>query len=346
MIFARDMRPSDGIRLDFSPARPVKRGGEDGPSSNTGQKGASDEGIIDYLTLVIPRDKAAERGLSDLNFLVHTLFGVRDELRITPLREKRWQFYQLSALILDREGELVGRIGVGGNHDTICVSLSGAGCRYIASRDALYLHAQALHARISRIDCAHDDVDGRLLNVHRLRERAHAGDFAQGGRPPSLRFLSDEGSGTGSTLYVGGKGHKELCIYEKGKQLGLTESPWVRAEVRLYGKHMEIPLDVLLRPMEYMRGAYDVLAELLVGASNSIKSVRAIAAANAESMVRWMRRQIGQSVGLLRAALGDEWAEFMQTRIARDGRPARFRGLPKDAEFYTSIRSQLCPASS
>ena len=35
--------------------------------------------------------------------------------------------------------------------------------------------------------------------------------------------------------------------------------------MRLYGKHMEIPLDVLLNPGAYLRGSYSALHDLIKG---------------------------------------------------------------------------------
>jgi DNA relaxase NicK len=91
------------------------------------------------------------------------------------------------------------------------------------------------------------NVDERLLDGGKiLRSQMAALELTK------TRFISDEGHGTGCTLYVGGKGHKELCIYEKGKQQGMPESPWVRMEVRLYGKHVEgraVPVDALRDPV-------------------------------------------------------------------------------------------------
>jgi hypothetical protein len=97
---------------DFSPVEPVKTG----PGSNTGQKVGEGAGaLIDYLTVVLPRSKIEERGLSDLSHLMASIFGTSRTLMVTALREKSWQFYRLSSVIVDRDGELCGRIGMDGN---------------------------------------------------------------------------------------------------------------------------------------------------------------------------------------------------------------------------------------
>lgn len=326
--------------VTFSPVAAGEKVGavEIGPRSNTGQKGGA---LIDYLTVVIPRSRIEERGLGDLRNLLGALFGFRGEVVNGPLRERPWQFYPHSAVLVDREGELVGRIGAGGNGDTICISLSGMGTRWVRNWHTCAMHLQALRGKISRCDVAFDDYEGECLDVHVLRDRASAGDFAQGGRPPASRFLSDEGNGSGCTLYVGGKGHKELCVYEKGKQLGVPGSKWVRAEVRLYGKHTVLPFDVLTNPLTYLLGSYTVLAEIIKGVCTRLRTVRKQVEVSAEALVTWAKRQLGPSLHVLREALGSEWAEFVQTRIVREGTPGRFRGIAKGDRLTELLRSEL-----
>jgi len=334
---------------DFSPVAAGEKvrsgGGEVGPGSNTGQKGPS-AAIIDYLTLVLPASSLEEFRCSKVDLLIYKLFGFRGEVVAGAIREKNWNFYPLSAVLTDRDGEMVGRIGLGGNKETVCVSLSGAGCKWVKDWRVTFNAAVQLKAKISRIDCAHDDYEGKRLDVHALRERAAAGDFCEGGCPPRHRFMSDEGHGTGSTLYVGGKGHKELCVYEKGKQMGLPTSPWVRAEVRLYGKHVEVPLDVLLDPGAYLRGAYSVMRELIQGVCTRLRTIRKQVEVSAEAMVLWMNRQVGPALNVLRDAFGDSWAEFAEARVLRQGHPGRFRGIASGEPLANYVREELCRSAA
>ncbi|MFC5578048.1 replication initiation factor domain-containing protein [Lysobacter niabensis] len=334
---------------DFSPVTAGQKGGAEGigPGSNTGQKGGA---LIDYFTAVFSATHIEDFGLSKLSHLINTLFGFQGEVVCGAIRNKNWQFYPQSAVLMDREGEMVGRVGLGGNSNTICVSLSGAGTRWVRHWERVAIQMERLRGRLSRVDVAFDDYDGQTINVHAMRERACQGEFAQGGRPPAHRFLSDEGHGTGCTLYVGGKGHKELCIYEKGKQLGLSSSPWTRCEVRLYGKHVQLPLDVLTRPLDYLRGSYDVLGDLLrnvfAGMCTRIKTVRKAAEAAGEAMVQWANKQCGAAVGVLIRAFGPSWPEFVENRIARESDPGRFRGIAKGPKLAELLRGELqCPSS-
>lgn len=329
----------------FSPDGPRKPAA--GPGSNTGQKVSA---LVDYLTVVISMTSCEDAGLARLDHLLQTVFSFRDDVWCTQWQEKRWQFYGHSAVILDREGEMVGRAGRGSNGNTVCISLSGVGCQYVRNWSNVQQQLQRLGARITRCDVAWDDYEGQRLNVHALRELARNKAFMQGGTPPKWRFIDDEGCGTGSTLYVGGKGHKELCVYEKGKQLGFKNSPWVRGEVRLYGKHAEVPLDILSDPMAFLRGAYDVLAELLLDvatdACTRIKTERAKVEATGEAMVEFLYRQVGPSLNVLLEAFGGSWADFMQHRVVRQGSPGRFRGIAKGERLAQLLREELCRAVS
>ena len=333
---------ADGTFSPVAAGQKSREGGAVGPGSNTGQKGGA---LIDYFTATFPASHIEERGLSKLSHLLNTLFGFQGEVACGALRNRNWQFYPMSAVLLDREGNQVGRIGCGGNGNTICVSLSGAGTRWVKHWDRVAIQMRELRGRLSRVDVAFDDYEGKTVNVHDMRERACKGDFAQGGRPPAHRFLSDEGHGTGSTLYVGGKGHKELCIYEKGKQLGLETSPWTRCEVRLYGKHVELPFDVLTRPLDYLRGAYDVLQEVITGWCERLKTVRKAAEVSGEAMVQWAHKQCGAAIGLLIRTFGSKWPEFVETRIARESDPGRFRGIAQGPRLAELLRGELqCPS--
>lgn len=324
------MTPPDGT---FSPAVPGKTvtAGSVGPSSNTGQK--SGGALIDFFTVVFSARVLEENRLTRADHILGTVFGIRDEIVAGPIHERSWNFYRLSCVLVDRAGEVVGRMGFDGNGETVCVSLSGAGTRWVRDwSHRVYLQLTRLQGRITRCDVAHDDIDGERINVRAMRALAKLGSFAEGGRPPKHRFIDDDGHDTGCTLYVGQKGHKELCIYEKGKQLGLPESRWTRVEARFYSKHLEgraVSLDVLRDPVAFLRGAYSVLASFIAGACERMRTEKAKAEASAVAMKRWMRTQCGKAIGMVFRAFGGDVlaaAEAMLT-LTRDGLPGRFKGV-------------------
>lgn len=334
--------------VDFSPTQPVERGGaatgEVGPGSNTGQKVG---GLVDAVTLVFSALTLEDWRLTQMPHLLARLFGFRDEVVAAPIRDRMWQFYPQSCVFVDREGEVVGKIGLGDRNGTVCISLMGTGTRWVRSWDNTARVVNELRGRITRCDVAFDDYHGEHLNVHALRDDALAGAFAEGGRPPGSRFISDEGSGKGCSLYVGSKGHKELNAYEKGKQLGNPASPWVRVECRMYAKHQFIPVEILTRPLDYLRGAYSHLSSLLVGVCTRIKTTRAQVEASAVALIRWAKTQMGPSLNLIAEAVGEGFAEFLREHIVREGHPGRFKGIAKGARLTELFREELaCHASA
>ncbi|UIT48321.1 replication initiation factor domain-containing protein [Xylella fastidiosa subsp. multiplex] len=332
-----------------------------GPNSNTGQKGvASSYPVsIDYLTVVFSYARLAEAGYFDEpRFLLYLLFGLNpDDVIVGSHTSVRWHFYNSSASIIDSNGDLVGKIGWDGNRDSYCISLTGSACRYIHDWSKVKRSLASLDARITRCDVAYDDYDGILGTVrhHEALAREHlapAGGcllFSSGGTPPRTRFLDDHGGGSGCTLYVGQRGHKQLCIYEKGKQLGVAESPWVRYEVRLYAKHAVIPFDLLEEPMRYLRGSYDYLCQLFsVVVASPVSRIRTVVKhveATGEAWVRWLRRQVGPALGVLRQALGCGFSDFIVDRVEREGVPSRFRRICRGGDLPAYLRETLLDCS-
>jgi phage replication initiation protein len=344
---------------DFSPLGPVKSP-VIGPGSNTGQKSTlpTRGALVDFLTVVFSADRLAERGLGRISLLLSGIFDLRpSDVRAGELHAKRWQFYKASAVIVDSNGELVGRIGAEGNGDTVCISLSGAACKYIRNWAAVRKQIEACGGRISRCDVAYDDYEGELGSVrqHEAKARAALTEsggcmlFASGGTPPKTKFLDDHGNGDGCTLYVGKKGHKQLCIYDKGMQLGVAGSPWVRYEARLYGKHCEISPDILTEPMRYLRGSYEYLQVLMAhigdGVACAVEYTKRAVEATGAAVVKWARRQLGPTLYVLSEAFGDGLTEFLRERVLREGMPTRFKRICKASNVAALVRETMNPTS-
>lgn len=357
---------------DFTPVGPGKRSaGEAGPNANRGQKvGVTGFAVgIDWLTATFPLSRLEECSATNLDFLAQFIFGGSSGLKVLRPSGRHFQFYTNSALIMDREGEMVGRIAFGGNRESMMVDLSGTGCRWVKSWAHVRLQLELLNARISRCDVAVDDFEGVSLDrslrgtaddLRALAERARDGLFKAGGRPPKTRFMDDHGSRSGCTLYVGKKGHKELCIYEKGREQKDETSPWLRYEQRFYGKHVGgedvdsargVPLEILTAPLRYFRGAHAFLASLcdslgLVDIARKLVVVKAKVEATANAMVTWLRTQCGPSINLLVRALGDEADVFVRKHLTRESLPSRMKGLGAANQLDQLVRQQLCHAFS
>jgi len=356
-------RPVDAF--EFSPVGPGKRaGGEMGPDANRGQKGRATGFAlgIDYLTVTFPLARLEECSLTDMDRLADFMFGSDAMLKVLRPTGRKLYRYDNSTVIVDREGELVGRVAWGGNADTMLVELSGEGCRWVSSWTHVHFQLEVLSARISRCDVAMDDFEGVSLNLRELAEDARAGLFKANGRPPKTNFRDDHGHNTGCTLYVGKKGHKELCVYEKGKQLKDETSPWLRVEQRFYGKHVGeeyaegaqvkrgLPLDIIIHPLRYFRGAHAYLAQLadrvgLKDIANKLTVVKAKVEASVIAGAKWFKTQAGSTLNVFYQALGEEADAFVRKHLTRESLPSRFKGLGAAESLNQLVRQQLCPVS-
>lgn len=180
------------------------------------------------------------------------------------------------------DGIQAGLVCWGGKNLGCYVSLSGTGCDAI---DMTRLH-EAIKGlpgiKITRIDLAHDDMTGKH-SIRTARKMLERGRFRTNGRPPAYMYVEsgnvqcktpdDEKCkkrkrygvmpDKGRSLYIGARtSGKLLRIYEKGKQLGMKNSPWVRWELELHSKDRVIPLDAMICPDKYLAGSYPALSFL------------------------------------------------------------------------------------
>jgi len=185
--------------------------------------------------------------------------------------------YQYSATLY-ADGVNAGIIAWGGKNLGCYVSFMGLGCDAL-DMARLYQEIKNIpEIKITRIDLAHDDYAGtRSINV--ARKLAKKGGFNSGGRPASymyiesghlnqkirkdlkkeFRFIPDKGR----SLYVGSReSGKLLRVYEKGIQMGNPKDKWVRWELELHSSQRIIPLDTMIKPSEFLAGAYPALSFL------------------------------------------------------------------------------------
>lgn len=158
----------------------------------------------------------------------------------------------------------------GGNSNTIWISLSGQGCSLV-DMSALHDLIAPLAPRLTRIDLAYDDLGGVISHDHWMAKCDNGDFFASRGTNPNIQRIINS-SPLGNTVNVGSlKNGKQICIYEKGKQLGDSSSPWVRVECRLRNVDRVIPLDVLKNPAPYFFGFSSAL--LCIKPTHSITKV-------------------------------------------------------------------------
>ena len=171
-------------------------------------------------------------------------------------------------------GEDYGKICIGGQRDTVLLMLSGTGCSLAPATWEHHMHhfldKVAKKPKITRIDLAHDDINGDYLDIHVLDDLETNNLFSCGGAPHDVANLGNwkhgDPNNNGLTLRLGKRTSGKLTrFYEKGKQLGDKDgkySKWVRAEVEFKSSDRVIPFDVLKDPSAYFMGAYPVFADL------------------------------------------------------------------------------------
>lgn len=217
-----------------------------------------------------------------------------------------------------------GEILWGGQHQrgTVHVVFRGEGCSRIENWPAIAGWLEEHRATLTRVDLAYDDYASETVSIERLREWYEAGEFNVGGRNPQARLVDDLGSGKGRTFYIGNRKNGKLFRgYEKGKQLGDSNSQWIRLECEWHSKGRVLPYAMLLRPGQYLAGAFRCLAFLSI-VQEKIKTVMRAAKISFDRAVLNARQQVGKLVNLMLSVSGGDYVEVVE-QLRRDGIPKR-----------------------
>lgn len=299
--------------------------------------------IIDWLTLSFPASENVPSTVAQLHGFLDQVFGFAGSVAVGPVQDRVWNWCPRHAKLVATDGSSAGMVGFredGG----VLLSLSGVGCSLVQDWRFAFDNLSGMGPKVTRVDVAVDDTAGKTFTVAGFKRAYEEGAFTTNGRPPEANFRDDMGSGKGCTLYVGQKGHKELCVYEKGKQLGDLTSPHTRCEVRLYGNKIDLGLDVLIDPGKYFAAAYPLLREFIRGEMERLELKQRLVNISAEAMVEVVRQQAGSALHLVYQALGEEAFAFIVSDICREGTPARFRGYVGDLPAF--VRASLSTPSA
>lgn len=236
-------------------------------------------------------------------------------------------------------GDGWGTVSVGGQNQTVLVSLSGKGIA--AAKDGWELRLktfleQSQRARITRLDLAHDDYIGAMYSVDKADEDHTNGLFNCGGRNPRCEYRGDwkNPDGKGRSFYVGNRKNGKFCrVYEKGRELGSPSSDWVRVEVEFKSVDRVIPFDALIRPGEYLAAAYPAFGWISEH-QERILTTQKETQAGVSQAIKWMRHQCGAYVHHLVQLLGVD--DFI-TKVSRDDKEPKFMKLPHHGLAPASI---------
>jgi phage replication initiation protein len=263
------------------------------------------------LTLRLPDGK----GIHWLFDELQSVFG----LPVTKIKSAGWNGY-------DRRAEMGkhGLVAWGGKaqRGTAHVEVNGMGCAQIVDWAKVQSWGVQHHARITRIDLAHDDLEGVQCNIERTLEWHESGGFNCGGRNAKVKLAGDWHDLTdGRTIYIGTRGNKMLRCYEKGKQLDDPESPWFRVELELRNKNRLLPWDMLTCAGHYLAGAYPCLA-FLSAEQSKLRTTQKATIISLDCMTDNAARLSGKAINVL-MQLHRENADAVIDLLRRDGIPKR-----------------------
>lgn len=305
---------------------------------------ANASAFIDWLSVTLPFELNGPP--LDWAQSLPTILGVRD-LVIGQQENGTAGFLHSAPLIIRRAATAVkvGKLAWGGEsqRNRVYLSISGALCARITDWESVASHLYQLSARITRVDLAHDDVEG-VRGVELAESMYDAGAFQSGGRNPICSYQGDwkQVSGLGRSFYVGKRGHgKLLRVYEKGKQLGDATSPWVRWEVELGNRDRVIPLAVVTEPAPYMAGAFPALA-FISAESVRIPTQRKVLQTSLQHLIACLGDSYGKTINAM-LMQGYDPADIVAV-VQRSGIPRRLHrpmaGLAKGSRLYGDGRGE------
>lgn len=208
------------------------------------------------------------------------------------------------------------------------VYITGDGCMRVPDWNRVAKKLEKLEARLTRLDIAFDSHDG-AYTVDDCKNWWLDGLFNGQGRPPKSKFIDDMGSKEGRTFYVGKRENgKMLRCYEKGKQLGDPNSPWVRFECELHANDRVIPISALCNPAAYLAGCYRAL-EFISSVIERIKTARLKLDIQFAKLMRIARTQYGKLLHFANRYVGLSEEQVFVDLVNCDGFPDRLNWVVK-----------------
>lgn len=251
-------------------------------------------------------------------------------------------FYTQSRELMDKKGKTsVGFIAFGGNDDTVYFQISGTGCKHVFT----HTNGHRLHHWLSffdvkvlrRLDLFYDDFDGNFdCDYARLAYKDGAFKRNNGGRNPKISETIDrDDTGIlGEIIRIGSRTSLVYWrIYDKGREQGITNTPWYRTEVEL----KDVSIDVLLAPAKHFAGLCPFSESINLSDKFALPTVfkhKKSVALTLEAKTRWLRRQCGRAI----YDLVEDWKlSAEETLIALVGNNPKHGGKLSAPEYYSEI---------
>ena len=282
---------------------------------------------IDWLAFSFTPAEGQHDTIAQLLAQLAPLLG----LSCTPAVSKGrgWNGYTTRHDLTNGQDVSLGLIASGGERQrgTIHTELNAQACALVKDWQAFAVWGESLQAKITRVDLAHDDLEGQTFTMQKMADWYQQGEFNCGGRQPSHTLAGDwllDGSPSGRTLYIGKRENgKMLRIYEKGKQLGDTVSPWVHVELELRGKNRIIPWESITKPGNYLAGSFRCLNFLSI-VQEKIRTITKAVTISYARAVEHARLMVGKLVNVMMMVAGGDAFQVI-SELNRDGYPERLK---------------------
>lgn len=276
--------------------------------------------VVDWVNFTIGIEtlgvKFFDENGGDEDLWMNAIFAFDEQLEhifgfaTTSQNKTGRNFYKQSYVL----GENMGIVCIGGQRNTILVMLSGKGCAFAKEgwekRLYHFLTSIGKRSKLTRIDLAHDDFEGKNINVDWGDQQDTLGGFQLGNRKPNIEYKGNwkRPNGKGRTLNIGCReSGKYLRLYEKGRAEGDPDDNWQRAEVEFKSVDRILPFDMLLAPSEYFIAAYpcfEFLAEHVQPAR--IETIQKTAVINFNTAISNLKHQYGKYINLFKAVFDAE----------------------------------------
>jgi phage replication initiation protein len=250
-------------------------------------------------------------------------------------RESGMNFYKCSYDMGDpMQNSGWGLVCIGGQKGSISVTVKGQGlmAAKVGWEQRLYVFLRSIpEAKITRIDLASDNFNS-VTSLDDYVSLYDAGLFSNRGHIPNIEQVGNwkKPNGKGRTLYIGARDSgKLLRIYEKGLQLAAKmhdKMPrWLRVELELKNDGRIIPLEALLKPGQYLAGAYPALNGFHKE-QERIKSFQKTAVMTIETCLQTTRHQFGRHIWAMVEYYGQEEAIRLMT-VDKEQLPKRLEAV-------------------
>lgn len=296
------------------------------------RKGNKDSAFIDWITFTFRKETiellkgicvTPAEYVTAASSIVAEIFG----FGVSEKMLGKGRYFYDSYYRLGIEKAEYGTLHFGGQRDTVLIEISGKGCMAakLGWEKRLYTFlSQAIRPSITRLDTARDFFNGEY-SPELARNDHDNGFFMVKNMTPKSECRGTAWrceDYTGKTFYVGSKNSSKFTrIYEKGKEQGDKNSIWTRFEVQWRKcKGQAIPLDILLKPGEYLAGAYPLLNERLFNSPVSrIETIEIIAQTTFEQKLEHGKNQVGKLVRFLKD-MGWSAEQIEESLIAEEGK--------------------------